>query len=35
MHFILISDSTVIIESPRSDRTCNVNWMSDECLNLK
>ena len=27
----LYSHTTVITDSPRSDKTCNVNWMSDEC----
>ena len=27
--------TTVVTDSPRSDKTCNVSWMSDECLNLK
>ena len=31
----LFSYTTVITDSPRSGKTCNVNWMSDECLNLK
>ena len=31
----LYSYTTVITDSPRSDKTCNVNWLSDECLNLK
>ena len=31
----LFSHTTVITDSPRSDKTCNANWMSDECLNLK
>ena len=31
----LFSRTTVITDSPRSDKTCNVNWMSDESLNLK
>ena len=31
----LFSHTTVITDSPRSDKTCNVNWMSDKSLNLK